>query len=154
MRRYKRTLYPRMADVPTLITGPSGSGKELVARAVGRSLYAEFDPGKRRFAECRFVELNLSAFAPTLIEAGLFGNVRGAFVDARDRAGWLEECGSPDAVIAIFLDEIGELDAAIQVKLLRVLQDRRFARQKKRIDPEFLSGSFGPARDAPGSEPT
>jgi DNA-binding NtrC family response regulator len=139
MRRYMRTLYRHMADFPTLITGPSGSGKELVARAVGQSLYAEFDPARRRFAERRYVALNLSALAPTLIESELFGHVMGAFNDAKDRAGWLEECGGPDTANAIFLDEIGELDASIQVKLLRVLQERRFARvgESRRTLREF-----------------
>ena len=94
MRRYMRTLYRHMADIATLITGPSGSGKELVARAVGQSLYTEFDPKGQRFAENRYSSLNLSAFAPTLIESELFGSVRGAFSGATDRVGWLEECGS------------------------------------------------------------
>jgi DNA-binding NtrC family response regulator len=128
MRRYMRTLYRHMVDIPTLITGPSGSGKELVARAVGQSLYTAFDPKGQRFAENRYSSLNLSAFAPTLIESELFGSVRGAFSGATERAGWLEECGSPGAVNAVFLDEIGELDEAIQVKLLRVLQDRKYTR--------------------------
>jgi transcriptional regulator with AAA-type ATPase domain len=127
-RRYMRALYPFMVDIPTLITGPSGSGKELVARAIGQSLYAEFDPANKRFAENRYHALNLSAFAPTLVESELFGSVKGAFSGATDRIGWLEECGRPGGVNAVFLDEIGELDEAIQVKLLRVLQDRRFSR--------------------------
>jgi DNA-binding NtrC family response regulator len=139
MRRYMRTLYRHLVDVPTLITGPSGSGKELVARAVGRSLYTEFDTVKRKFAENRYYALNLSAFAPTLIEAELFGTVRGAFSGATDRAGWLEECGSPGAVNAVFLDEIGELDEAIQVKLLRLLQDRGYSRvgETRKVLREF-----------------
>jgi transcriptional regulator with PAS, ATPase and Fis domain len=123
-----RTLFPHMADIPTQITGPSGSAKGLVARAAGRTLCAAFDPGKRWFAESRFAALNLSAFGPTLIESELFGGVRGAFSNAKDWAGWLEGCGGPDAVNAIFLDEIGGLDAAIQVELPSVLQDRGFAR--------------------------
>jgi transcriptional regulator with AAA-type ATPase domain len=139
MRRYIRTLYRRMVDIPTLITGPSGSGKELVARAVGESLYTAFDPKGRRFVNNGYYSLNLSAFAPTLIESELFGHVKGAFNGATDRAGWLEECGSPDAVSAVFLDEIGELDEAIQVKLLRVLQDRKFARvgETTKVPREF-----------------
>jgi transcriptional regulator with PAS, ATPase and Fis domain len=110
-----------------------------VARAVGRSLYTEFDPGERRFAENRYYALNLSAFAPTLIEPELFGSVRGAFSDATDRVGWLEECGSSGGVNAVFLDEIGELDEAIQVKLLRLLQDRRYSRvgETRKVLREF-----------------
>jgi hypothetical protein len=128
LRRYMRVLYRHMVDIPTLITGPSGSSKELVARALGQSLYTEFDPGKKQFGENRYYALNLSAFAPTLIEPELFGSVKGAFSGATDRVGWLEECGGPGAVNAVFLDEIGELNETIQVKLLRVLQDRKFAR--------------------------
>ena len=65
--------------------------------------------------------------------------MRGAFSGATDRVGWLEECGSPDAVNAVFLDEIGELDEAIQVKLLRVLQDRKYSRvgETRRVPREF-----------------
>jgi DNA-binding NtrC family response regulator len=129
MRRYTRSLHRTMADVPTLVTGPSGSGKELVARAIGLSCFVPFDPGTRRFVAGgteMYVPLNLSALAPTLIESELFGHVKGAFTTAhKDREGWLERCGEHGAV---FLDEIGELDAAIQVKLLRVLEARTFQR--------------------------
>ncbi len=129
MRRYIRLLHRTMANVPTLVTGPSGSGKELVAGAIGRSCFIPFDAATRRFlaGEAQtYVPLNLSALAPTLIESELFGHVKGAFTTAhKDRAGWLERCG---AYGAVFLDEIGELDAAIQVKLLRVIESRRFQR--------------------------
>jgi DNA-binding NtrC family response regulator len=129
MRRYTRSLHRTMADVPTLVMGPSGSGKELVAGAIGHSCFIPFDPGTRRFlareAET-YVPLNLSALAPTLIESELFGHIKGAFTTAhKDREGWLERCGRYGAV---FLDEIGELDAAIQVKLLRVIETRTFQR--------------------------
>jgi DNA-binding NtrC family response regulator len=71
-----------------------------------------------------YFPLNLSALAPGLIESELFGHVKGSFAGAyKDRKGWLEQC---DEYGAVFLDEIGELDAAIQVKLLRVLDSRRF----------------------------
>jgi DNA-binding NtrC family response regulator len=127
IRRYLRSLHRTMADVPTLIGGPSGSGKELVAFAIGKSCFIPFDPGSGRFlvgeAEM-YVPLNLSALAPTLIESELFGHVAGSFSGAvKDREGWLEQC---EKFGAVFLDEIGELDAAIQVKLLRVLESRRF----------------------------
>ena len=67
----------------------------------------------------------MSALTPTLIESEFFGHVKGAFNDAVDRAGWLEKC---DPHGAVFLDEIGELDGSIQVKLLRVLETRGFER--------------------------
>ena len=137
MRRYIRSLHRTMADVPTLIVGPPGSGKELVARAIGLSCFIPFDPGTRRFVAGEgesfaplnkaelFVPLNLAALAPH-IESELFGHKKGAFPGAiDDRDGWLKgrsECG------AVFLDEIGELDRSVQVKLLRVLESRRFQR--------------------------
>ncbi|MEW4570684.1 sigma 54-interacting transcriptional regulator [Tautonia sp. JC769] len=126
MRRYTRVLHGRMASITTLITGPSGTGKELVAQAIGRSRYLEFDERSKKFAVSQYTPLNLSAFVPTLIESELFGHVKGAFNGALERKGWLELCNGPNSTV--FLDEIGELDEAIQVKLLRVLQERHFAR--------------------------
>ncbi len=127
LRAWGQSLYLRMRDIPTLITGPSGTGKELVAQAIGRSLYIPFDPARKAFAIDflgAFQPVNLAALPPLLIEAELFGHVKGAFASAvRDRTGRLEECPEFGAV---FLDEIGELPAEIQVKLLRVLQTRRF----------------------------
>jgi transcriptional regulator with AAA-type ATPase domain len=127
LRRYRRALFDRMGDLSTLITGPSGTGKELVARAIGSSRYIPFHPGERRFAldaSQAFYPLNLSALAPTLIESELFGHRRGAFTGAlADRKGWLSICPELGTV---FLDEIGDLDPGIQVKLLRVMQTREF----------------------------
>lgn len=131
MRRYLRSLYRYMGDVTTLITGPSGTGKELVAQSIAYSRFVEFDSKNRRFVTDytkSFTGLNLSAIAPTLIESELFGHAKGAFTDARaDRQGYLDEskCHKWGTV---FLDEIGELDAQIQIKLLRVLQNREFQR--------------------------
>ncbi len=129
MRRYRRSLYRRMNDVTTLITGPSGTGKELVARAIGLSRYIPFDPDRGTFVgdlDGSFQALNLSALSPTLIESELFGHRKGAFTGAlEDRVGWLESCPPLGTVL---LDEIGEIDASIQVKLLRVLQTREFQR--------------------------
>jgi transcriptional regulator with PAS, ATPase and Fis domain len=137
-RLYVRGLYTRMADFTTLITGPSGTGKELVARAIGRSRYIPFDPKNMRFSEHyveSFFSLNLSALSPTLIESELFGHKRGAFTGASaDRKGWLELC---PPLGAVFLDEIGELDGTIQVKLLRVLQSRTFQRLGESKDRHF-----------------
>lgn len=141
MRRYVRILHDRMARVTTLITGPSGTGKELVARAIGLSRYLAFDTRTRCFAASRYTPLNLSAFAPTLVESELFGHVKGAFNGALERKGWLEQCGGPNDTV--FLDEIGELDESIQVKLLRVLQERNFVRVGETTDtPRTFRGKI------------
>ncbi len=138
MRRYRRVLFDRLGDYATLITGPSGTGKELVARAVGLSQYVPFVEATAKFADDgveRFLPLNLSALSPSLIESELFGHRRGAFTGAAEqRAGWLERC-SPHGTV--FLDEIGELSPTIQVKLLRVLQDRTFQRLGETEAREF-----------------
>jgi len=129
LRRYRNSVYRHMADIPTLITGPSGTGKDLVAQAIGYSRYLSFDEGKSRFVETftsQYHALNVSALSRGLIESELFGHRRGAFTGAlEDRQGWLEMCG-PDGTV--FLDEIGELDNELQVKFLRVLQTRAFQR--------------------------
>ncbi|MEN1679722.1 MAG: sigma 54-interacting transcriptional regulator [Planctomycetota bacterium] len=128
MRRYQRALYNRMGDFATLVTGPSGAGKELVAQAIARSQYRPFDGRAEALAGDGedFLALNLTALSPTLIESELFGHRRGAFTGAdADRVGWLERCPPHGAV---FLDEIGELDATVQVKLLRVAQSRDYSR--------------------------
>jgi transcriptional regulator with GAF, ATPase, and Fis domain len=138
MRRYRRTLYDKMSDFTTLIRGPSGTGKELVARAIGLSRYVPFDAKTQTFAEDfvgSFYTINLSALPSTLIESELFGHKRGAFTGAlQDRRGWLEVC---PPLGAVFLDEIGDLDAAIQVKLLRVLQARTFQALGDTADHHF-----------------
>jgi DNA-binding NtrC family response regulator len=127
MQRYRRTLYARMGEFATLITGPSGTGKELVARAIAESRYAPFDDQNLTFASDgaqAFFPINISALAPTLVESELFGHRRGAFTGATgDRKGWLEAC--PELGSA-FVDELGDLDPAIQVKLLRVIETRTF----------------------------
>ena len=96
MRRYRRTLYARMGEFATLITGPSGTGKELVARAIAESRYLPFDERRLAFADDgveSFFPINISALSPTLVESELFGHRRGAFTGAvGDRKGWLETC--------------------------------------------------------------
>ncbi|WP_425397180.1 sigma-54-dependent transcriptional regulator [Aeoliella sp.] len=129
MRRYRRSLFRSLRELPTLITGPSGTGKELVARAIACSQYLDFDPAAEQFIDdpaVAFTPINLSALSPTLIESELFGHRRGSFTGAdADRIGWFEACRPHGAV---FLDEIGELDMGIQVKLLRVMQQRTYTR--------------------------
>jgi DNA-binding NtrC family response regulator len=101
-------------DASVLITGESGTGKELVAEAIHRN--SQRQPGP-------FVKVNLGGISASLFESEMFGHVKGAFTDARqDRKGRFELAHKG----TIFLDEIGELDPASQVKLLRVLQDRSY----------------------------
>jgi two-component system, NtrC family, response regulator len=101
-------------DASVLITGESGTGKELIADAIHRN-------SNRRDAP--FVKVNLGGIPVSLFESEIFGHVRGAFTDARsDRKGRFEMADGG----TIFLDEIGDLDASSQVKLLRVLQDRTY----------------------------
>jgi DNA-binding NtrC family response regulator len=101
-------------DASVLITGDSGTGKELVAGAIHRNSSRRGRP---------FVKVNLGGIAATLFESEMFGHVRGAFTDAkRDRVGRFATADGG----TILLDEIGELDPRSQVKLLRVLQDRTF----------------------------
>jgi DNA-binding NtrC family response regulator len=108
-------------DASVLVTGESGTGKELVAEAVHRN---------SRRKEGPFVKVNLGGISRTLFESEMFGHVKGAFTDARqDRQGRFEVAHSG----TIFLDEIAELDATSQVKMLRVLQDRTY---------EVLGSSF------------
>jgi transcriptional regulator with PAS, ATPase and Fis domain len=121
-----------------LICGPSGTGKELVARAIGWSRYVPFD-GRRKCYEGsfvgRFYPISLAALSSSVIESELFGHSRGSFTGAAgDRAGFFEVAGAHGTV---FLDEIGEVSLDIQVKLLRVLQTRMFQRMGETSSRDF-----------------
>ena len=113
----------QQSDATVLITGESGTGKEVIARAIHKRSPQREGP---------FVAVNCSAFPDTLLENELFGHVRGAYTGAhRDKPGRLELARGG----TLFLDEIGDVPLPLQVKLLRVLQERQY---EKLGDPRAL----------------
>ena len=127
MLSYQQWMHESVGRFPTLILGPTGSGKEIVARAIGLSRFIPFDSRSGQFASSpqgSFCPVNLSALTETLIESELFGHRKGSFTGAmRDHPGIFKNAGQHGTV---FLDEIGEVPESIQVKLLRILQSGEF----------------------------
>ena len=104
------------ADAPVLVLGETGSGKEVVARAIHL---------KSRRASGPFLRVNCGAIPPELVDSELFGHERGSFTGAlNERRGWFERADGG----TLFLDECGELPPAAQVRLLRILQDGQYER--------------------------
>jgi len=120
-------------DYSLLITGESGSGKELVARSVHSSGFRSQGP---------FIPVNAASIPVSLLESELFGVVKGAFTDAiKERMGLIEAADTG----TLFLDEIGELPSELQAKLLRVLQEKEVKRvgenRYRKVDIRLISAT-------------
>jgi DNA-binding NtrC family response regulator len=127
IRGYERHLWDRMEDFATLLEGPTGCGKGAAAAAIGKSCFIPFDASHGTF-QSNFMELfvpaNLSLYSSGVLESELFGHIAGSFTGAvKDYEGLFGQC-RPHGTI--FLDEIGELSPQIQVKLLKVLEERTY----------------------------
>jgi DNA-binding NtrC family response regulator len=128
------------SNAPILITGASGTGKEVAARTIHRLSRRGGKP---------FVAFNCGAISPTLIESELFGHERGSFTGAdKRRVGYFEEAMGG----TLFLDEITEMGAELQVKLLRVLEDRTLRRvggsSEIKVDVRLISATNRDPREA------
>lgn len=112
----ERVALVSLSDMPVLILGDTGTGKEVIARAIHSRSPRSNQP---------FLRVNCGAIPPELIDSQLFGHERGSFTGASDqRKGWFERANGG----TLFLDEVGELPLAAQVRLLRVLQDHQIER--------------------------
>ncbi len=143
---YLDFLCGNMDDFSTLLLGQTGTGKSLVAQTIGHSGYIPFDLNKNCFKQSfnrSFQSINLAEYPVSLLESELFGHKKGAFTGAiENHPGLFSRCS---AYGAVFIDEIGDIDIPIQVKLLNVIQDRTFSavgsHQKQRFAGRVISAT-------------
>lgn len=146
---YLNYLCNQMEDFSLLLLGETGTGKSWVAKAIGCSGYIPFDASSRQFVEsftASFKAINLSQYSTGVLESELFGHKKGAFTGAIDNhPGVFAKCSRHGSV---FIDEIGEIDIPIQVKLLTVLQDRRYSpvgsHERQRFEGRIISATNRP----------
>ncbi len=149
---YNQFLWNKMEDFSTLLLGETGTGKGTAAKAIGRSGYIPFDEKKKCFTQSftrAFSSLNLSQYPETLLESELFGHTKGAFTGAvDDYQGVFDRCSRYGAIL---LDEIGEIPNHVQIKLLRVLQERSFSpvgtHETSRFNGRVIAATNRPKED-------
>jgi len=146
IRRYERHLWNRMEDFSTIIVGETGTGKGAAAAAIGLSGFIPWNDKAEAFAhhlQASLLPIHLNEFPESLFESEIFGHRKGAFTGAvGNYEGALSRCREHASV---FFDEIGEATLPVQVKLLRVLQERVFtpvgSREYKRFAGRILAAT-------------
>ncbi len=154
-RLYDNHLWDRMEDFSTLLLGDTGTGKG--AAAIGQSGFIPFDQQSRCFKPCftqAFIATNLSQFPENIIESELFGHRKGAFTGAVDHhPGLFERCSGHGS---LFLDEIGDVSVAVQIKVLKVLQERLFtavgSHDERRFSGRIIAATNRPFRSCAGMD--
>lgn len=146
LRNYIKTLYSKMESFSVLLLGETGVGKGQAAAALGRSAYIPYDRKSQKFSASFldiFVSANICEYPETLVESELFGHKKGSFTGALEHHAGLFAQTHRHGVL--FLDEIGELEIPVQVKILRVLQERFFSpvgsHEKKRFSGRLIAAT-------------